>query len=99
MKVRNDRDRDAGGTPSTQRAAAEQPGQPTTARAWLGINGTTLTSDLAEAMDLDATQEGVLILNVVNGSPADEAACARFRALNLNGERMPIGGDDRGRGW
>ncbi len=80
--------------PSTQRAAAEQPGQQTTARAWLGINGTTLTSDLAEAMDLDATQEGVLILNVVNGSPADEAGLrGGFRALNLNGERMPIGGD------
>jgi len=80
--------------PSTQRATTEQPRQPTTARAWLGINGTTLTSDLAEAMDLDATQKGVLILNVVNGSPADEAGLrGGFRALNLNGERMPIGGD------
>jgi serine protease Do len=79
--------------PSAQRTT-EQPRQPMMARAWLGINGATLTADLAEAMDLDAAQEGVLILNVVNGSPADEAGLrGGFRALNLNGERLPIGGD------
>lgn len=80
--------------PSAQRGTTDQPRQQTMARAWLGINGATLTVDLAEAMDLDADQEGVLILNVINGSPADEAGLrGGFRALNLNGERLPIGGD------
>lgn len=80
--------------PSAQQTASDQPRKQATAPAWLGVNGTTLTPDLAQAMDLGAQQQGALILNVVNGSPADEAGLrGGFRVLNLNGDRLPIGGD------
>lgn len=82
-----------GARPKAQAPSTEQPRQ-TTARAWLGISGMTLSPDLAEAMNLDTNQEGVLIVNVVNNSPADDAGLrGGFRAFNLNGERIPIGGD------
>lgn len=38
---------------------------------WLGITGTTLTADLAKRENIDRTQKGVLIDNIVKDSPAD----------------------------
>ena len=40
-------------------------------RPWLGIGGTALTGEMADALDLVADQ-GVYVLDVVRGSPADE---------------------------
>ena len=40
---------------------------------WLGISGTTLDDDLARAMDLPVEQNGVLIFQVLEDSPADDA--------------------------
>jgi S1-C subfamily serine protease len=48
-----------------------QEGQ-TVARPWLGISGTTVTSEMADALGLSADQ-GVYVREVVSGSPADEA--------------------------
>jgi len=39
----------------------------------LGISGTTLNSELAEAMGLEANQRGVLVIEAVPESPSDEA--------------------------
>jgi serine protease Do len=44
----------------------------TVARPWLGIGGKTLTGEMAEALDL-TVDEGVYVLEVIPGSPADEA--------------------------
>ena len=41
----------------------------TNARGWLGITGMTLNADVANAMKLDQAQQGVLVLNVMSGSP------------------------------
>jgi len=43
--------------------------------AWLGIQGMTLTSEIAGAMDLSSSQEGVLVVEVTPDSPAERRAC------------------------
>ena len=61
---------------------------------WLGISGTTLTSELAQAMDLDAEQRGVLVGEVTSGSPADKAGLyGSDNQVDLNGQQVQVGGD------
>jgi S1-C subfamily serine protease len=55
---------------------------------WLGITGTTLTADLAKRENIDRTQKGVLIDNLVKDSPADLAG--------LNGSIVNQYGEKRG---
>ncbi len=62
--------------------------------AWLGIQGLTITPEIAEAMDLSAEQEGVLVVQVVQDSPADSAGLrGSFRTIDVNGESLQVGGD------
>ena len=76
------------GSPS----AATRPQQ--TTGAWLGVSGLDMTRDIAEAMDLKATQKGVLIQQVTAGSPADEAGLrGSYKPATLNGESVLVGGD------
>ncbi len=44
----------------------------TVSRPWLGIGGTTVTGEIADALEL-AVNEGAYVLEVVPASPADEA--------------------------
>jgi len=61
---------------------------------WLGILGQAMDSALAEAMNLDSDQEGVLVQQVEANSPADEAGLrGSFKPVDLNGEQVLIGGD------
>jgi S1-C subfamily serine protease len=55
---------------------------------WLGITGTTLTADLAKRENIDRTQKGVLIDNLVKDSPADLSG--------LNGSIVNQYGEKRG---
>jgi serine protease Do len=75
----------------------EQRGQrekDTTAGAWLGIQGLTVTPEIAEAMDLAPDQEGVLVEQVTQNSPADQAELrGSYKALDINGQRLQVGGD------
>jgi len=62
--------------------------------AYLGIVGLTLTPDIAQAMDLSADQEGVLLEEVQQGSPADEAGLrGSFQSVTINGQQLLVGGD------
>jgi serine protease Do len=62
--------------------------------AWLGIDGVTLTAELAEAMGLKSDQPGVLLQTVVAGSPADQAALhGGYRRFQAGSEWVMIGGD------
>ncbi|MRS02627.1 PDZ domain-containing protein [bacterium] len=62
--------------------------------AYLGLTGTTLTPDLAEAMDLDANQRGVLVIAVANDGPADKAGLmGSSKTVTLNGIVTQVGGD------
>ena len=61
---------------------------------WLGISGTTLNSELAEAMGLEADQRGVLVIEVVSDSPsADAGLRASDQQIEIGGVEARIGGD------
>ena len=61
---------------------------------WLGINGMSLTSDLAGAMGLKPTQRGALVTDVMSGSPAEQAGMrGSNREILLEGEPARLGGD------
>jgi 2-alkenal reductase len=62
--------------------------------AWLGISATTLTPNLAKAMDLPESQRGVLVIEVTPNSPADQAGLqSSGETVTLNGQQAPVGGD------
>lgn len=60
----------------------------------IGISGTTLTPDMAEAMKLPRDQRGVLIATVVPDSPADKAGLrGSDRKVTIDGQSVSVGGD------
>jgi serine protease Do len=62
--------------------------------AWLGIAGLTVTPEIAQNMGLDSEQKGVLIEQVVQGSPADQAKLrASDESVTIDGQQVLIGGD------
>jgi serine protease Do len=76
-------------------AATETPvAQGQTGAAWLGISGVTVTADIAQQMGLPSDVEGVLIQEVQQGSPADEAGLlGSYKSATINGQDVSIGGD------
>ncbi|MFW6069057.1 MAG: trypsin-like peptidase domain-containing protein [Chloroflexota bacterium] len=63
-------------------------------QAWMGILGGTLTPQIAEAMELPADQQGVLVGEVVGGSPAEEAGLqGSTTTAEINGQEVLVGGD------
>jgi S1-C subfamily serine protease len=61
--------------------------------AWLGIQGRTVTPDLAEALGLPVDQ-GAQVISVVRGSPADEAGLrGSDQQATMDGQSVPTGGD------
>lgn len=61
---------------------------------YLGITGTTLTPDLAKAMNLDATQRGALVIEVAAGGPASKAKLVgSSKTATIDGQDVTIGGD------
>jgi serine protease Do len=78
--------------PQTQVQPRGQRG--TTTSAWLGIMGATLSSDIAQAMNLPADQSGILVQQVVTGSPAEKAGLrASGKSVVINGQSVMVGGD------
>ncbi len=62
--------------------------------SWLGISGTTLRPDIAEAMDLPRRTQGALVIDVVRDGPAEEAGLEGSEGtLELEGLELPTGGD------
>ena len=62
--------------------------------ARLGVTGVTVTPAVAQAMDLPPDQQGVLIQQIVVGSPADQAGLhGSFKPVAIDGERVLLGGD------
>ena len=61
---------------------------------YLGISGLTLTPDLAKAMNLDSTQRGALVEEVVPNGPADKAnLLGSDRQVTIDGQNVNVGGD------
>jgi len=64
------------------------------AHSWIGISGTTLTPDLAKAMNLKSDQRGALVEDVTSGGPADKAGLkASANQVSINGRNVNVGGD------
>jgi serine protease Do len=62
--------------------------------AWLGISGTTLTLDLANAMKLSTNQRGALVEDVSPNSPAEKAGLrGSSQQVAIDGENVNVGGD------
>ena len=62
--------------------------------SWLGISGTTIRPDLAEAMDLPRRTQGALVIDVVRNGPAEDAGLeGSADSLEIEGQELPIGGD------
>lgn len=63
-------------------------------RVWIGFQGVDLTPELAQAMELDKDQQGVLVQRVMQDSPADKAGLrGSFKPVTVDGKEMLIGGD------
>jgi serine protease Do len=61
---------------------------------WIGIEGTTVTPDLAAADKLPSGQQGVLVINVTPNSPASKAGLkGGTQTQSLNGNQVSLGGD------
>ena len=62
--------------------------------SWLGISGLTLVPDLAIAMNLETTQRGALVEEVLPNSPAEEAGLvASNMEVTIDGQTVHVGGD------
>jgi S1-C subfamily serine protease len=61
---------------------------------YIGISGSDLTPELAEAMNLDSTQRGALVFDVNPDTPAEEAGLqGSDRTATVDGQETRIGGD------
>lgn len=61
---------------------------------YIGIEGTSLTPDLATAMNLSASQRGALVIIVQSGSPADKAGLqGGNKQVTIAGQQVEVGGD------
>lgn len=62
--------------------------------AWLGLSGGSLTPEITELMDLPADTQGVLVIDVTQGGPADEAGLiGSDKILTVAGQEYRLGGD------
>lgn len=65
-----------------------------TGSVWLGIMGVTLTPEINSAINLPETQTGVLVEQVVQGSPAEKAGLSGSdKPVIVNGKTIMTGGD------
>ena len=63
------------------------------ARPWLGISGISITRNLSEGLGL-RVQEGVMVVQVIRGSPAHQARLrGGNREVAIGGVRFRLGGD------
>jgi serine protease Do len=78
----------------TTTESQQRPEQGATTGGWLGIQGTTLTPEIAQAMDLSSGQEGVLVVLVTSNSPAEKAGVqGSSKTVEINGQQVQVGGD------
>jgi 2-alkenal reductase len=62
--------------------------------AYLGLQGSTITADLADALDLPANELGVYVASVVPGGPAEKAGVQGGKeTVTVNGAELQRGGD------
>jgi S1-C subfamily serine protease len=61
---------------------------------WIGISGTSMGLELAEAMGLESSQRGVLVSEILPDSPAEAAGLlGSDQTADIKGREVPVGGD------
>ncbi|MFZ0265214.1 MAG: trypsin-like peptidase domain-containing protein, partial [Nitrososphaeraceae archaeon] len=61
---------------------------------WLGLSGTAITPEIAQAMGLPPDTKGYLVLEIVADGPADKAGIrGGYKIDNINGREIALGGD------
>lgn len=61
---------------------------------YLGVTVTSLTPDIAKAMNLNSTQRGALVVSVAANSPAAKAdLLPSEQQVTINGQTVSVGGD------
>ncbi|MGH9933495.1 MAG: S1C family serine protease, partial [Nitrososphaerales archaeon] len=61
--------------------------------AWLGVSGTDLTPEIAEALNLKDTK-GFLVIDIVADSPADKFGIrGGAKQVTIDGRQIRLGGD------
>ena len=79
--------------PGTENGASSTT-EETASNAWLGITGVDMSDEIASAMNLNKTPQGVLVEQISAGSPADKAGLrGSYKPLDVNGEQILVGGD------
>jgi serine protease Do len=78
----------------TSEATTSQAESPGTGGAYLGIVGLTLTPEIDQAMNLPTDLQGVLVSQVQNNSPADQAGLkGSYSPVLVGGQQLLVGGD------
>jgi serine protease Do len=61
---------------------------------WIGASILGLNEDIAEAAGVDKDTQGVLVVQIVEGGPAEEAGLkGSYKSVEINGETILVGGD------
>jgi serine protease Do len=61
---------------------------------WIGISGTELNVEIREAMELDPMQGGILVIEVIEDSPAEDAGLRGSEdQIEVDGQTLLVGGD------
>jgi serine protease Do len=83
-----------GSRPTGTQVQRSQPQRGTSTGAYLGIQGVTVSSEIAQAMNLPANQEGVLVEQVQQSGPAAAAGLqGSSQSVTINGQQLTVGGD------
>jgi serine protease Do len=79
---------------SSQQEQQQQQQQKQGKPAWLGISGTSLTPEIAQALGITPDTKGVLVVEIVAGGPGDKAGIrGGYKIDNINGREIALGGD------
>jgi serine protease Do len=80
--------------PTGTQVQRNQPPSGASTGAYLGIQGMTVNSQIAQAMNLPANQEGVLVEQVQQNGPAAQAGLqGSSQSVTINGQQLIVGGD------
>ena len=76
--------------PQQEQQQQQNQGKP----GWLGLSGTAVTPEIAQAMGLPPDTKGYLVLEIVADGPADKGGIrGGYKIDNVNGREIALGGD------
>jgi S1-C subfamily serine protease len=76
--------------PQQEQQQQQNQGKP----GWLGLSGTEITPEIAQAMGLPPGTKGFLVLEIAADGPADKAGIrGGYKIDNINGREIALGGD------